>query len=114
MGGLAALYAHLRFPQSFERALVMSPSLWVGGARIFEWLLANPPPRESRLYLDAGAKEGGGGMLQMAERLKAQLLQQGYPKERLRFYADPDGAHNERDWRRRAPRALSFLFDARE
>ena len=112
MGGLAALYAHLRFPESFGKALVMSPSLWVGSARLFEWLKTHPLPKESRLYLDSGGKEGGGGMLLLAEKLKTQLLQQGYPPEHLHFYADPDGLHSEKEWRRRAPQALDFLFDA--
>jgi enterochelin esterase-like enzyme len=111
MGGLAALYAHLRFPESFGKALVMSPSLWVGSARFFEWLKVQSLPNASRIYLDSGGKEGGGGMLLLAERLKAQLLQQGYPPQQLYFYADPEGIHSEREWRRRAPQALDFLFD---
>ena len=111
MGGLAALYAHLRFPEAFGKALVMSPSLWVGSARLFEWLATHPLPGASRIYLDSGGKEGGGGMLRLAERLKTQLLAQGYPAEQLGFHADPEGLHNERAWRRRAPRSLDFLFD---
>lgn len=112
MGGLAALYAHFRFPESFGMAMAMSPSLWVGRGQFFEWLESQKLPRSTKLYLDAGAKEGGGAMLRLAERLAKQLEERGYPKESLRFFADPDGVHNEKDWRRRSPEALHFLFGA--
>lgn len=111
LGGLAALYAHFLYPGDFGAALAMSPSLWVGRGRFFELAAERALPSPSRIYLDAGAKEAAGSMMAHAERLARHLKRRGYPREALRLVRDPDGGHSERDWRRRAPDALRWLFD---
>jgi predicted alpha/beta superfamily hydrolase len=110
MGGLCALYAHFRHPETFGGALCMSPSLWLGGQKIFQFIASQPTPWTSRIYLDAGALEAGGGVLRLAERMAQHLAERGYGSGALHFRADPKGGHREPDWRRRAPQALRFLF----
>lgn len=119
MGGLAALYAHFARPEVFGGALVMSPSLWFGSGRIFDFVAAQPNPYRSRVYLDCGAREGRGRMLAAAERMAAHLRGRGWaerkaPRGELGLYLlwrpDARGGHDERSWRRRLPRALRFLF----
>jgi predicted alpha/beta superfamily hydrolase len=110
MGGLAALYAHFKRPDLFGLVLSMSPSLWFGGGQIFPFIASCPKPWRSRIYLDAGGLEAGGAMLKAAERLHTQLRQQGWDERSLHFRAYRRGIHSEKHWRRRAPRALSFLF----
>jgi predicted alpha/beta superfamily hydrolase len=110
MGGLCALYAHFRHPDVFGGALCMSPALWFGEQRIFNFVSSQPTPWTSRIYLDAGAREAGGGMLRMAERMAQHLGERGYGPLALHFRPDPKGRHRELDWRRRAPQALRFLF----
>lgn len=110
LGGLAALYAHHRHPEVFGGVMAMSPSLWIGGQRIFDLVSSTSKPWTSRIYLDAGAHEAGGSMARAAERMAALLSSRGYGKDALRFRRDPSGKHTERDWRRRAPAALRFLL----
>jgi predicted alpha/beta superfamily hydrolase len=110
MGGLCALYAHFRHPATFGGVLAMSPSLWLAGERIFDFIASQPRPWASRIYLDAGAHEARGGMLRLAARMAGVLREKGYGPDALRFRADPKGKHQEADWRRRAPAALRFLF----
>ena len=110
LGGLAALYAHFRSPELFGLVLAMSPSLWVGRGRIFAYAASRPKPWTSRIYLDAGGLEGGGGMLRAAERLAGDLRARGWDDGALRFVAAKRGTHSEKSWRRRAPGALTFLF----
>jgi predicted alpha/beta superfamily hydrolase len=88
----------------------MSPSLWVGGDRMFDFVGSTSKPWTSRIYLDAGALEAGGSMLRAAERMEKLLRQRGYGDDALRFRRDAKGKHSERDWRRRAPPALRFLL----
>jgi enterochelin esterase-like enzyme len=107
LGGLAALYAHFRYPEIFGGALAMSPSLWLGGARFLEWVRGVGVPWTTRIYLDAGANEGG--MLRLAEALSRELGAKGLG-DRLLFKADPKGGHSERHWRRRLPAALRFFY----
>lgn len=111
MGGLAALWAHFHFPETFGAALVMSPSLWFAGKKIYGDIAAQSKPWTTRIYVDAGGREGH--MLADAERLVHQLRGQGYSDDELCWRPDPRGKHNERYWRRRAPAALEFLFSGR-
>lgn len=108
MGGLAALYACLKHPDTFGGALAMSPSLWVARGAMYDWVAAHGVQRRPRIYLDAGAKEAHGRMLAGARRLGVQLAATG--RVELRFRADPKGRHREQDWRRRLLPALRFHF----
>jgi enterochelin esterase-like enzyme len=108
LGGLAALYSVLRFPNQFGGAIAMSPSLWVQRGAFFKWVEGHPPPPGRRIYLDAGAKEARGSMLRNAKRLGVMLLASG--NVQLHFRADPRGQHREADWRRRLLPALRFHF----
>lgn len=110
MGGLAALYAHFHRPDIFGAALCMSPSLWFARGKIFDYVAGQPRPWTSRIYLDAGAREGH--MLPTAQRMADALRRRGYSPRDLHFHPDPHGRHHERDWARRAPGALSFLFSS--
>jgi len=108
LGGLAAVYAHHRHPETFGGVMAMSPSFWIGGDRMFEMVGSTSKPWTSRIYLDAGAQEGG--MMRGAERMAALLEQRGYGEDMLRFRQDPRGRHSELAWRRRSPGALRFLL----
>jgi predicted alpha/beta superfamily hydrolase len=89
----------------------MSPSLWFADGKIFDFIAARPKPPSSRIYVDAGAREGRrGDMLSDAERLVLHLRARGYDDTVLGWCPDPDGRHCEPDWRKRAPSALEFLF----
>lgn len=108
LGGLAALYAALRHPGVFGGALAMSPSVWVAGGAFLHWAPARARAADTRIYLDAGAREGGGRMLAMAERAASVLSASGVAD--LKFRADARGQHREADWRRRLLPALRYHF----
>jgi predicted alpha/beta superfamily hydrolase len=110
MGGLGALYAHYRHPDVFGGAVCMSPAFPIGGRPLFEYFAAQPKPEISRVYIDCGTKESGGRMLPAARRMFRLLERKGYPEGQLMFREDRRGAHNERNWRRRSPLALRFMF----
>ena len=110
MGGLAALYAHFRNPEHFGLVMSMSPSLWMGRGKLFEYIAARSKPWTSRIYLDAGGLEAGGAMLKATQHLTQELQGRGWDDGSLRFVAAKRGTHSEKHWRRRAPGALQFLF----
>lgn len=110
MGGLASFYAHFRRPDVFGGALVMSPSFWIGDAEILRWVAEQPLPEVSRVYLDAGGREGRGTLLPLVASVAAHLANRGYDSDRLMFRPDTRGGHNERAWRRRMPKALRFFY----
>ncbi len=110
IGGLAALWSHFRYPATFGGALVLSPSFWVDDEAIFRDLAARATPEVSRIYLDCGTREGRGTLLPLVARMAAHLAGRGYNADHLLFAPDPRGAHNERSWRRRLPKALRYLY----
>jgi predicted alpha/beta superfamily hydrolase len=111
LGGLMALYSHLRRPDVFSGALCMSPSLFVGRGAMFEFARSNSKPWQTRVYLDAGGYEAGGRMVTLAQRMASELKAHGWQdKKELMLRVVKTHGHNERAWRRRLPRALKFLY----
>lgn len=110
LGGLAALYAHHRHPEVFGGVISMSPSLFVGRGKIYQYVMEQPKPIISRIYVDAGGREGGGRFLPAVKRMADQIEERGYDRKQLLYRPDARGEHNERTWRRRLPRALRFMF----
>lgn len=109
LGGLAAFYAHFRYPEVFGGALSMSPSFWFARRAIFDWVQGQPTPWTSRIYLDCGVREARGMMLQQATKMAELLAARDYG-DRLMWRPDAKGTHSEKSWRRRLPKALRFLF----
>lgn len=107
MGGLAALFIHLRRPDVFGGAVCMSPSIWFDRRAILGWVDTQPTPPVSRVWLDAGVKEAGGrlggGIEAMGEKLRARGIA-------AKVVIDPRGTHQEASWRRRLPKALRFVL----
>lgn len=110
LGGLASLAAHLGRPDVFGGAWAMSPSLFAGRWGIFRSVSARPKPWRTRIYLDAGGREAGGHLVHAGQRLKAHLHAHGWQGDEVLWHVTKSGAHNERHWRRRSPRALRFFY----
>ncbi|WNG25519.1 alpha/beta hydrolase [Cystobacter fuscus] len=110
MGGLAALWAHYRYPHAIGGAIAMSPAFSVGDKALFPFVDSRPKPLISRVYIDCGGREGGGRMLAVAEEMHHVLERKGYPEGGLMWRPDQNAGHNEKAWRRRLPKALRFMF----
>lgn len=110
MGGLAALWSHFHYPRDFGGALVMSPSFWLADEAIFDYIAGRPNPGVTRVYMDAGAREDKGRVVEAVKRMAQHLVARGYDADRLMWRADPKGNHTEADWRRRLPKALRFMY----
>ncbi len=110
MGGLAAFWSHFRHPEAFGGSLVISPSFWLANQAIFGDIAARPTPGVSRVYLDAGAKEDKGRVVEAIKTMAEHLVGRGYDSDRLMWRADAKGTHSEACWRRRLPKALRFMY----
>ena len=110
MGGLFSLYAWLRRPAIFGHAAVLSPALWFGRDRLFEFVEDARMPR-GRLYVDVGTAEGA-GTLRDARQLKRLLEARGIG-DRLMYLEDRGGRHDEASWGRRIGRAIEVLLAPR-
>lgn len=115
LGGYVSLYALLRRPDVFGRALVMSPAFW-WNERIFELAQADATGH-GRVWLDTGDSESEDGLPERGaqyvdgvRRMEAILRGVGYDDTTLRTVIDPGGVHREHAWARRLPDALRFLL----
>jgi predicted alpha/beta superfamily hydrolase len=112
MGGLVSLYAYFRAPHAFGVAAVLSPALWFGARRIFDYVAQADAPAHGRLYVDIGTREGGHS-LEDARRLRDVLAAKGYTDGANFRYVEEEGArHTEAAWRRRFKKALPYLLSA--
>jgi len=109
MGGLITLYAFFKRADVFGFAGVMSPALWYGRRRIFEYL-KGVGNMGGRIYVDVGTKEGS-EELRDVKRLRDRLLEIGYRHgDDLLVMIDLGAAHNERAWARRIHKQLQFFL----
>lgn len=105
MGGLAALYAGLRRPDTFGGVIAMSPSIWIDRGAMIRYVSDHGVPRDRRFYLDAGAREGR--LADAVNRLADVMRSRGAAPL---VTIDKKGLHRESDWRRRLPAALRMHF----
>ena len=109
MGALISLYAWFRRPEVFGLAAVMSPSLWFGRDKLFDYLSSAGQPR-GRLYLDVGMGEGAEA-LRDVRRLRPLLEAKGVCLgDRLSYLEERNARHDEAAWGRRIGGALEFLL----
>lgn len=108
MGGLASLAALARHPHRFHGALAMSPSAWLAPEALAHELRHASLARAARAYVDVGQRESD-RMVHHATAV-SRILEARLGPDRVLWRTDRRGHHRERDWRRRLPKALRFLF----
>ncbi|HEY0777008.1 MAG TPA: alpha/beta hydrolase-fold protein [Gemmatirosa sp.] len=113
MGGLIALYAALRSPAVFGRAMVFSCACWVAKPQLLAYARRPTPARPyPRLYFVVGAQETADGQpARDQQEVVDTLTAAGYPTG----VADTsivrtDGQHAEWFWRREFPAAYAWLY----
>jgi predicted alpha/beta superfamily hydrolase len=109
LGGLISLYAFFRHPTVFGFAGVLSPSLWLTEAKMFEYIDRSPFV-PGKLYLDVGDQEGERHVskaLKLLDLLKSKGYKQGVD---LMWVEEEHGWHHESAWARRFRDALPFLL----
>lgn len=108
LGGLISHYAIYTYPRVFSKAGIFSPSYWVS-EKVFSYTEENPVPKNTRLYLLVGKKEGP-GMYENMEKMHAFIKEKGHPEANVYGETDPEGEHNEAFWRGEFANAVKWLF----
>ncbi len=113
LGGLVSLYLGLRYPQTFGKLLVMSPSVWWAGRAILKDVARLRRKPALKIWLDIGTSEGRnpGIFVKDVAELCRSLVAKGWHLGEDLAYLEAEGAtHDEKAWRTRMPQALRFLF----
>jgi predicted alpha/beta superfamily hydrolase len=114
LGALIALYTVMKRPGVFGQLLLESPSLFVSSRKILKqsWYVQRWP---ARIFLAVGTREAGREdkdwqVVQDVRELERSLRGAGLDESRLLVKIDEGATHNEREWAKRFPDALTFLF----
>lgn len=115
LGGLVTLHLGLKYPQTFSKLAVMSPSVWWANRAILDEVRALPRKLDAKIWLDIGACEGSKPQSSVDDviALRDALIQKGWRLgSDLAFLCEPGAEHNEAAWGRRMRHALPFLYPA--
>lgn len=114
LGALATLYLGLKFPNTFSRLAVLSPSVWWNHRAILSLVQEMAPklhPRP-RLWLDIGESEGERATAD-TDLLEKRLRTEGWRTgTELSYQKIAGGTHDEASWAKRVHPMLRFLFPA--
>src|SRR5579863_9798399 len=114
LGALISLYTVIDRPGVFGRLLLESPSLFVSNRRLLKYshhVLQWP----EKVSLAIGTREAGREdkdrqVVEDVRELGRAMRRAGLDDKRLRVVIDQGAVHNEREWGKRFPEALPFLF----
>jgi predicted alpha/beta superfamily hydrolase len=115
LGALISLYTVIERPGVFGLLLLESPSLFISNRRILKYSRRFRRWPE-RVFLAMGTREAGREdkdkqVVEDVRQLERSLRRAGLDESRLLVKIDEGATHNEAEWAKRFPEALSFLFE---
>jgi predicted alpha/beta superfamily hydrolase len=119
LGALLSLHLALKYPETFGRVAVVSPSVWWDNKAILREVEALTKAPSLRIWLDTGTKEGGNKASDEETAKNARLLRDALVKKgwklgvNLKYFEVEGAEHNERSWAQRVGPMLKFLFPLR-
>jgi len=114
LGAISALYTVIDRPGIFGRLLLESPSLFISNRRLLKYSRAFRQWPE-KAFLAIGTREIGRAdrdeqVVEDVRELEHILRRAGFGDSRLLVKIDEGATHNEAEWAKRFPEALTFLF----
>ena len=107
LGGLMAYYMIMTFPETFQNAIVFSPSLWVN-EKVFSLHEQVNDFNNLKIYLNIGDQEGG-YMVPNAKQLNSILQNQGMGASQLQFDIEKNAGHEQLTWRKGFKKAYPWI-----
>ncbi|WMJ83805.1 alpha/beta hydrolase [Oscillospiraceae bacterium LTW-04] len=114
-GALNSLYALLKYPEFFSRAIAMSPAACIWMDHLETVLDEADYSHIKYFYLDVGTEEQGRmtekqEFLDGAANIHNAFLSHGVPEDHIQYNIYPGGVHRLSEWKRRFPDALRWVF----
>lgn len=99
LGGLVSFYALLKYPETFGKAGVFSPSFWFNRNEIFE-LTQSRKKLKSKIYFLCGDSEGDDDMIADLNKIEQLIDTKRCSCKKLnKKIIVKGGKHNEKTWR---------------
>ena len=108
MGGLMALYGVTCYNKIFQRAAILSPSLWVDPSKLYNLVARANMRYDTTIYMDYGSDEMGNheGSADALISMATLLLKK---RANLTFRIVPGGTHCEASWEQQIPVFMDCL-----
>ncbi len=108
MGGLISQYGAVKYPQTFKKAGIFSPSFWFSDS-IFNQVHTLGVPPDMKFYFVSGTTEDV-SMVPLMNDMRDSLINKGLNASRINLVTFADGQHSEWFWDREFPAAYQWLF----
>lgn len=109
LAGILALHIGLRYPNTFGKIAIMSPSVWWDNGVILRSVKSLTAKPTQRIWLDVGSEEGF--MVKDAKRLRDALTEKGWVLDSdLDYFEEKRATHEDMAWAKRMPKILRFLY----
>ncbi len=115
LGGLVTMYLGLKYPNTFRRLGVVSPSVFWASRDILSRVKALSRKLPSRIWVDIGTEEWRGSQetVEDTRLLRDALVAEGWALGKDLAYVEVPGAfHTESAWAERFDDILKFLYPA--
>jgi predicted alpha/beta superfamily hydrolase len=113
LGGLVTMHLGLKYPGTFRRLGVMSPSVFWANKDIVTRVKALPRKLPLRIWVDIGTEESRGSQetVEDARLLRDALVSEGWRLDKdLRYVEVPGAVHTESAWAARFGDTLQYLY----
>jgi predicted alpha/beta superfamily hydrolase len=116
LGALISLYTVIARPGVFGHLLLESPSLFISNRSILK-NARHCRKWPAKVFMAIGTREAGRvdkdkQVVEDVRKLEGSLRDAGLDDRRLLVKIDEGASHNEAEWAKRFPDALSFLFES--
>jgi alpha-glucosidase len=108
LGGLISFYATIKYPETFGKAGVFSPSFWFS-EKIYDLVKSVDISTTSKFYFLVGDKESD-TMVPDLDRMIELLKSKGVNDNQIEYQIIKDGQHNEKLWSENFAAAYDWLF----
>ncbi len=108
MGGLMSLYSIINYNHVFKYAACLSSSIMLCKDELIKDIKKADMIPDTRVYMDYGGMEWEPEMaIKMHKEIEDEMLKKHV---NFQFYFSPNAEHCERDWEKRIPIYMNFLF----
>ncbi|WP_037348595.1 alpha/beta hydrolase [Sediminibacter sp. Hel_I_10] len=109
LGGLMALYAVIKYPETFTKAGVFSPAFWIN-PEINDFIKTSEILKSTKFYFMAGSAESD-TMIADMKKVITLLKVKGIKDKQIKSTVIEGGEHNEKLWRDNFPDAFQWLMN---
>jgi enterochelin esterase-like enzyme len=109
LGGLAAIYGMIRFPNFYKKALAFSPHWLLAGEPLAQDLIARlPDPKFHKIWMSRGTDDLDSTYEPTQNFVDSELPKLGWDSDRFASFVFEGDEHNEYSWQRRVDPALRY------